>query len=364
MQKKESGPTLTSVTEFSRKALKVGGLSILAFLFLRFAFNSFVAYWKATHPPAPPPPTVGFGILPAPVFPNDDSRQKPQQYVLETRDGRLPEFSDRAKVFLMPKKAVSLFDHEDALRIAANYNFIFEPQIVDDRTYRWQKTNPLLTTLELDLQEHVFTYQTDFMNRPDLLLNKQNLTRFDATQQAKSFLNKADLLYDDVATSSGKITYLKAVGAELLPAVTPSDADFVQVDIQRTPIDETYQAYTQKGEEGVIHAIIGSLKGLDNSIVRMRYSYYPIDYAQFHTYPLRSTKAAWNILQSGEGYIASPSSPKQATIREISLGYYDDINGQPYLQPIYIFSGDDNFLGFVSAIDSKYLQSNTQESIQ
>lgn len=357
----ETGLTLTRTIEFSRKALKIGGLSILGFLLFRFAFYSFIAYWKATHPPPPPPPTVGFGVLPAPNFTQEEQNEKPKQYFLETKDGKLPSFSDRAKVFLMPKKAVGLFDHETALNIASRYDFIFEPQIVDTRTYRWQKTSPILTTLELDLQEHVFTYQTDFMNRPDLLLNKQNLTRFDAVQQTKSFLSTAGLLSSDIATSSGKITYLKAVGIELIKAVTPSDADFIEVNLQRTPIDEIYENYTQKGQEGIVHAVIGSLKGLNSGILSMRYSHYPVDYDQVHTYPIRSVKSAWNILQSGEGFIANNQDTKQAVIREIKLGYYDDINGQPYLQPIYVFFGDNDFLGYVPAVDPKYLQSENLE---
>ena len=86
----EEGFTLTKATVVSRKFLKVGGLSILAFLVLRFSFLSFIAYWKATHPPPPPPPTVGFGTLPAPIFPESDPEKKPKQYVLETKKVNFP----------------------------------------------------------------------------------------------------------------------------------------------------------------------------------------------------------------------------------------------------------------------------------
>ena len=354
--RQESGFTLSYATELSRKALKVGGLSILAFLVVRFAFLSFVAYWKATHPPAPPPPTVGFGVLPKINFPDTDKQLTPQQFVLETKDGRFPDFPDRAKVFLMPKNSPNLFDHEKALSIAAKYNFVFEPQIVDKRTYRWQKTNPLLSTFELDVLDNVFFYQTDFMNRPDLLLSKQGYTRFDALEQTRNFIAKANLLTNEIATSSGKLTYLKSAGSQLIKADTPLDADYVQVDIQRSPIDDEYLAYTQNGEEGIVHAILGSIKGLDTSVLRMRYAYYPIDYSQVHTYPLKSPKKAWDILQAGEGCIISNESSSQAVIRDISIGYYDDIDGQEYFQPIYVFKGDDDFLAFVPAIESKYIE--------
>lgn len=354
--RQEAGFTLSYATEFSRKALKVGGLSILAFLIVRFAFLSFVAYWKATHPPAPPPPTVGFGVLPKLNFPDSNKQPVPQQFVLETKNGKFPDFSDRAKVFLMPKNNLNLFDHDEALSIAAKYNFVFEPQIVDEHTYRWQKTTPLLSTFEFNILDNVFFYQTDFMNRPDLLLSKQGYTRFDALEQTRNFLSKANLLPSEIATSSGKITYLKSAGSKLIEADTPLDADYVQVDIQRSPIDENFIAYTQNGEEGIIHAILGSIKGLDTSVLRMRYAYHPIDYSQVHTYPLKSVKKAWDILQAGEGYIVINNNSKKAVIRDIALGYYDDIEGQDYFQPIYVFRGDEEFLAFVPAVESKYIE--------
>jgi len=37
------------------------------------------------------------------------------------------------------------------------------------------------------------------------------------------------------------------------------------------------------------------------------------------------------------------------------LGYFDDFQFQPYLQPIYVFAGDDDFLGYVPAISSEFV---------
>ena len=42
---------------------------------------------------------------------------------------------------------------------------------------------------------------------------------------------------------------------------------------------------------------------------------------------------------------------KQAVVRNVSLAYYDSVIPQNYLQPIYVFEGDGNFIGYVSAID-------------
>jgi hypothetical protein len=45
----------------------------------------------------------------------------------------------------------------------------------------------------------------------------------------------------------------------------------------------------------------------------------------------------------------------------VFLGYYDDFAEQEYLQPIYVFVGDDNFLGYVSAIEAGYYLENSAQ---
>lgn len=354
MAAQSSGMTLTQATEMSRMALKVGVLFLVLFFVSRFAFNAFVAYWKAMNPPPPPPPTVGFGVLPSPLFPLRSDLTKPTQYVLETPTGQFPTFPDRALVYFMPKNAPSLLDHERAVTLANTLGFVFEPEIVDSQTYRWQKTEPILTTLQLNIHDLVYSYSTDYLNRPELFINKSIPSKFDAVEEVKSFLQKGIEIGDDLATASGSFSYVKAVGPELLPAVSVADADFIQVDLQRAAIADKYQVYTEFGTKGIVHALVGPQTPA-GEILALDNRYFPVDYSLGHTYPLRSIRQAWDLLQSGEGYIAQSKATDQAVIREIELGYYDTTEGQEYLQPIYVFKGDNDFLGFVAAIDPTYL---------
>jgi hypothetical protein len=44
-------------------------------------------------------------------------------------------------------------------------------------------------------------------------------------------------------------------------------------------------------------------------------------------------------------------------VRAMSLGYFEDWETeQEYYQPVYVFTGDDNFVGYVQAIDPAYVQ--------
>jgi len=353
-QATSTGPTLTDVTYIGRQVVKFGSIAIVALIVGRTLLTAFIAYWQATHPPPPPPPTVGFGILPSMVFP--ESKAQPIEYTLETATGILPNFGDRAKVFFMPKSSLSLLSDDRVKQIASGYGFVFTPQVLNTTTYRWSKSRPLESTLEIDSQTLAMKLQTDFLSRPELLSVNNLPDGTSALSQVKEMLDSASLLEDDLATASGEIVYLKALGGELQEAVSFSDADFIEVDLNRTPIDDQWRMFTQEGYKGSVHAIVSGGLGGGDSVVSLEYNYHPVDYSQVHTYPLRTTDSAWRLLQAGEGYVADTGSTDSVIIRNVYLGYYDSFEEQTYLQPIYVFEGDQGFLGYVAALDPKYLQ--------
>jgi len=337
-----------------RAVVKWGIISLVVMIVGRVLVTSLVAFWKAMNPPKPEPPTVGFGVLPNIVFDKAFSKS-PASYSLELPTGKFPAFPDRAKVFLYLQASPSLLADQEAKVIANKYDFVFAPEIVSDDVYRWTKSLPLISTFEMDINTHQFQLDTDFMNRPELLAKPNLPDGFQAVQVVKQFLSSTGLLPADVATSSGDIVYQKLIGRELKTAVSVSDAEFIEVDINRAPIDNVYPMYTPYNGRGIIHAIItGGLSGAD-SIVQLEYNYFPTFPGLIHTYPLRSIQSAWEILQAGEGYVAPEFTGQKAVIRSVNLGYFDDFSFQPYLQPIYVFEGDDSFIGYVPAVSAEFI---------
>jgi hypothetical protein len=356
-----TGPTMTDVTYLGRQAVKFGGIALVVMIVGRTVLSTSISIWKALNPEPPPPPTVGFGILPPLRFPEQTSTERPTSYRLETPTGTLPRFGDRAKVFFMAKSSLGLFADERARQIASQYDFVFEPEVLSSRIYRWKKSQPLDTTLQVDIQTNQLQLTTNFLSRPDLIGVGTLPDEFSAVDDVKNFLRKASLLQPDIATISGEVTYLRTSGAELIEAASYSDADFVQVDMQRSPIDGFYEFYTPNGTEGIINAILRGGNQSEDTIVQLYYNYQPIEYDQVHTYPLRSTQEAWQLLQSGGGYVVDKGTADVAIIRRIFMGYYDDFEEQDYMQPIYVFQGDNGFLGYVSALDQRFVQTTTVE---
>src|SRR5574340_1297386 len=124
MAQQTTGVNLTQVAYVSRQAVKFGLIFLVLFMVGRTFLSAFSAYWIATHPAPPPPPTVGFGLLPPIKFPGKSQADKPSTYQMETATGNWPQFSDRAKVFLMVKSAPSLLDDDRAKAIAASFDFV------------------------------------------------------------------------------------------------------------------------------------------------------------------------------------------------------------------------------------------------
>lgn len=344
---KNQGLTLTKATKFGRAFVKWGSIFLVVMMVGRITLAAAVAYWKATHPPDPPPPTRGFGTLPEISF--GIAGEAPVSYKLELPTGRFSSFGDRAAVYFMPKKSASLLDTDITKGIANRYGFTTEPETLNSTTLRWAKSQTLNTTLEIDIISNNFEYKTDYLAHPELILNTRIPTAFDAVEQVKQFLSAGLLLPEDVATASGKVTYLRAVGGELKEAVSVSEAQFIQVDLNRNDLNDKYPIYTADGETGTIHAILASGLG-GNGIAELTRNYWPVDYSEVHTYYLRSVESAWEILKAGEGYVANPGNQETATVREVELGYFEGEEPQMYLQPIYIFKGDGGFVGYVPAL--------------
>jgi hypothetical protein len=356
-----TGMNLTRAAYLGRQGIKLTIIGLVSLMVGRMVFSAGYAYWKATHPSAPPPPTVGFGKLPPLHFPAQTSEDKPSAYDLQLPVSRFPKVSDRAKVFLMTKSRLSLVADEKAGKLAQAYGFLFKPAILDESTYRWTKSSPLQATLEMDIRSYNFSLTTNYLSRADLLSQKNLPNQNTAVNLVKSFITSGQELPQDIATPSGEVVYLKALGDSLSPAVSLSDADYVQVDINRAAIDNTKPVLSPEGKKGVIHAVLsGSLSGRDQ-IVNLEYKYHPVDYTERHTYPIRTPTQAWQVLQAGEGYIATKGSGETAVIRNVYLGYYDDFDEQEYLQPIYVFEGDNEFMGYVPAIDPRWIQSTATD---
>lgn len=340
---------LTDVAHFARIFIKYSAFFIAFLIIGRVLLNIATTVYLAINPPKPPGPTNGFGTLPPLVFPAPTTSIT--SYSLQTKSGGFPVLENQMRVYFMPLGKVTLFSLDQSKQIAASLGYVFAPEQFSSVDYRWKKTAPIPSTLEITIVNQTSTLTADWASNPNFLSRKTIPSAVNAQQDAKNILRTAGLLSPDIATGEARVTFLKAVGTEYAPAVSQSEADFVRVDVFRVPIMLRYPILRYDPTLGNVRIIFSGSQQKDEKIVGMNYFHNPVEYEGFETYRLTTPADAWAQLQAGRGHVAlvDPGTT-EAVVRNVSLAYYDSEASQNYLQPIYVFTGDNNFFAYVQAV--------------
>lgn len=348
--------TLTETARYTRKTIKYGAIGLIVFILLKSIFSAGLAYWRKLHPPPPPPPTVAFGKLPKIEFPESRFKEEKLVYRLETVTGGTPNLGDRGKVYFMPTTRPSLLALDRAKTQVRKMGFSGQPKKISETTYQWQKKEPLLTTLEMDIVNNNFTIKKNWQEDQALLEEKRLPIKEQAIIEAKSFLRSNGLLSKDLELGEARVSFLRFIPPNLAPAISLSEADFVRVDIFRSGLDNL-PLLSPNPKEALVSALFSGSREREKRILEVNYTHFPIIKETFATYPLKTSAQAWEELKAGEGFIVNlGKTEKQVVIRKIYLAYFENSSPQNYLQPIYVFEGANDFVAYIPAISSEWTE--------
>lgn len=343
--------TLTEASIGSRKGVRYFIYSVITFIILRGMLLGGIAIYKKVFPPAPTPATLAFGKLPKLPFP--ESTMKSLKFTLETADVGIPEFPHLSKVYLMPKIASNLLSLDFAKEKAKRLGFDSEPQQTSESIYKFtHKTAP--ATLETNIVNGAFSISYD-LNVDSSPLSVHPTQPEVAAATIKSFLSGASLFPADL---TGPIShkFLKTQAGGLIPALSQSDANLVRIDLFRKNIDEL-PAVTNKPSESNIWFMVSGIREKGKDVLAGEYHYFPVDETQVATYTIKTGETALQELISGNYYPASYGTTTDGDdikIRKIYLAYYDPGIYTEFYQPVYVFEGDKNFVGYVPAVTPDY----------
>lgn len=357
--------TLTETAKVARKAIRYGAIGFVGITVLWYLGMALVNYFLSLLPPKLPPYSVEFGPLQAVNFPKNETRPK---LSLELPTGGIPTFPDRMRVYYAPTRRSGFADPEKAMDVATALGFLFKPDQPTETRYVWTNQDQLASKLDMNIVTGHFVLSRVWQNNPALATmgnfppDKQTIT------EIGNFLKKANLLDDDVVGQE-KIVYLKDDAGKMIPALSLSDADFIQIDFFRKNIEEidpesktkevvaSYPFYRTDPSKGLIRTVISGSKNTNEKILGIEYAYTSIQYDKNSTYPIKTGEEAWAELSAGGGFV-TPTSPTtgETKVRKIFLGYYDSNVNQKYAMPIYIFLGDQGFVAYVSAVKDEWIE--------
>ncbi len=348
--------TLTEVSKIARKSIKGFGVFLVFLVFSKFIFAGIKVFVNQIKLKQQEKPTVGFGVLSPISFP--EQTDKPKVYTLQIATGHFPNVPTKMKVFLLQKAKRSILNEDKAFNIAKNLGFNADPMTVTPDYIQWKKNDMFDYNLIVYLDNLNSKISSKYFDAIQNMSFSDPLSDSEAFKTVLNFAKKAYQIPEDLKNGDYFVQNYNIETGKLEKAISKSTTYIQEVNIRRQKIDRRYTVYTPNNK-GLIRGLIVLLNDFSKPIVEFEYGYQVCLYDQFETYPLRSPKDAWEILKSGEGYILQGQDLDEVVVRKIKLGYFEDpFKEEDYLMPVYVFIGDDDFIGLVSAIAPQWIKAD------
>lgn len=336
--------TLTNAAYYIRKSIIFGGIGFLVLMIGTLSFMSYLQTVKTNTPIPTPTPSASFGKLPPLIFP-ENGISRPANFELELIEGRPPEATHSAPIYLIPDKKPTLFSKRQAVTFGKKVGFLEEPREISATILDF--TDPgTNSTLTVNIATNNFYMKKNYPDTTPF----QTPTITDETtlvSHARGYFRELRL-WNDSFTSSA-VSYFSFDGTNLFKLPDARDATVARVDFF-APSFGPYPTVTSYVTTSDVYLVFTADRSDILSVVEASFQYFPADINISSTYPTISGQQAFEELQSGKGHIAS-SNTSNAVIRKVYLAYYVAPQHQDFLQLVWVFEGDDGFAALVPAID-------------
>ena len=345
---------LSNVSDVTRSIVKVVAICAIAVVVLIAAFRLGIVVKNIISPTPPAPPTVAFGKLPTPSFPQGQGSST-YSYAINTLTGSLPVLPDRISVYKMQQVLPNLLGLDKANGIAQKAGFTQSPTALSETTYKWNKTDSLPTTLTMNIQTFDFFLTSTYLTDPTVTKAANLPDETVAQTVSKAFFDMVMPLPQSIDPNKTKVSLFAITPSGVTPATSLSTAQLIRIDYFPQAID-TIPLYSADPTKSLVYAIIASGQSQYPQVVEAQYTHKDVA-TEKATYPILTSTQAFDKLKQGKGFIAAnPTGSQNVTITNVSLGYYLDATPQQYLWPIIVFQGDKGFYAYVSAITDEWVQ--------
>ena len=348
--------TLTELSYYSRKMLPFFILFVLVFLIIFYSFRLFFIYLESTRPKTVVTETI-FGKIDSPGV-TEATTSAGFNFTLDTVEGVPVTATDTAKVYFLPKP-VTRFGYREKIYLMAK-TFGFETEVVkhklEDNIATFSDSSQQLT---VNIGNFNFTYESQFNSTDSSSLSIANSfipSKKEIENKATDFLTKAGRYPDELAKGTMRIIYLKYNSDfnSYTNVATRAEANLVEVDFYRPDLDgisvTTPRFFNSQNYVVMLFTETGY------KVVKSQIAFFEKSETQIGLYPVKSGEAAWQELLSGRGVVVSARAGlKNITIKNMKIYYFDPDSYQPYLEPVYVFYDDKDFVAYVPAVANEFL---------
>lgn len=281
------------------------------------------------------------------------------RYTLDTIEGQPITATHSAKIFFLPPSTSKFGFREKIYAMAKTVGINTEAvqhklngtvaAFTDDRQI-----------FSVDITTFNFTYEYDIKDDETLFLNALVPSQSLSEERAKGFLRAVGRYPEELAQGKTNTLYYhyNPIEKKLTPVTRPQDANVVEVDFYRPDVDAVPQSISTVSPKyfNSQNFVILAFNAAGSKVIKAQIQFFERSTEQIGIYPLKTGDQAYEELQEGRGIIVSPSESLQnVAIKKMFLGYYDPDSYQEYLQPVYVFLGDNDFVSYVPALRETYV---------
>lgn len=340
--------TLTELSYYFRKYLPYFILFCLVFLIFFYSIKLTLIYIDSNKTVTIYTDPI-FGKVSLPEIPGSSSSAG-FKFTLDTIEGRPITATDTAKVYFLPPYNPRFGYNEKIYLFAKSFGF-------DTEVVRHQLSGKIATfsdqekTLAIDISNFNFKFDrkvnNELFSSPQLTIP----TRTVIENKAIDFLKKIGRYPDELGKGTTNVIYLKynPINQNFVNVEKSSQAQLVEINFIRSDVD-TFKVVTPKFFTSQNYVIM-LFQGDEFQIIKSQIAFFEKSEELIGTYRVKTGEEAWAELNSGMGQVvAGTQGQKNILIKDMEIRYFDPDIYQNYLQPVYVFLGEGNFVGYVAAV--------------
>lgn len=344
--------SLTELSYYLRKSLPFFLIGLLIILIIFYFFRVLFSYLESQKQKVLYVNPI-FGKIQKPIFDNATSSAQ-FSFTLDTIEGKPVTATESAKIFFFPAPTAKFGYREKLYLIAKTLGFDAESMRyqLNGREATFDNGKQILT---VDVSNFNFSYEYRFASDDAEFRYTSNPTKSISETKASDFLKSIGRYPEEFAqgkTNTIFVYYTPSIKqmriVEKSQEANASEVDFYTPDIDGISVISSRYPNSQ-------NYVVMSFHNNDIKILKAQVKFYDRSQEQFGVYPLKSAEKAYEELRSGKGFVTHFSvETNNIAIKKMFLAYLDTPSYQTYLQPVYVFLGDNDFVGYTPALQDDY----------
>ncbi len=349
--------TLTELSYYLRRAIPVFIIFILFSLIIFFSFKLLFLYKETNKKPTIFINPI-FNKINRPIL-KEATKSAGFNFTLDTVEGVPVTATETAKVYFLPKQTAKFGYREKVYLMAKHFGFDSERD-----KYELINNEALFKDEDKELKINITNFNFSFKKNLKII-DKEKLTRSNLfvpfkkqiENQAIDFLTKINRYPEELAKGVSRVIYLK-YDQEIDSFINVEDkkeANLAEVDFFRLPIDDI-DFVSPKFFNSQNYLIFLFTENNGYELIKGQIAFFEKSEEQYGIYPVKTGEEVWSELINGKAEVVSARiGIKDIVIKSMKLYYLDPEVYQPYLQPVYVFYDDKDFVAYVPAVKNQFL---------